>query len=142
MNFILSMLGGASTQIYIYIAVLVAGFGSGFWIEHSALVDYKQEVKIAGQKQIDENKAKLKEQEIINENIKQTYDARIDNIKHFYSGMLNSRSSPVSSVPNATITVNGETHDSVATAEQCAETTQQLISLQDWINQQVGIDAK
>jgi hypothetical protein len=142
MSFLLNLLGGISGQVYIYIAIVFAGFGGGWYVEHLALVDYKQEVQIAAQTQIDANKAKLKEQEIINENIKQTYDARIDNIKHFYGGMLNTRSSPTFTVPTATISVNGTTKNVVDFTEQCAETTQQLVTLQDWINQQVGIDAK
>jgi hypothetical protein len=43
---------------------------------------------------------------------------------------------------NSTVTINGETVNVLLVAEQCAQTTQQVISLQDWINQQVGLDAK
>jgi len=140
MSFLLNLLGGISGQIYIYLAVLLAGFGSGFWVEHSALVNFKQELQIASEQQIAENKAKLKEQEIINENIEKTYKASVASIHSYYSGMLNSRSRPVSSVPNATITVNGETQDAVVVAESCAIETAKLVSLQDWINQQVGLN--
>jgi hypothetical protein len=45
----------------------------------------------------------------------------------------------VSSDPNATITINGETHNLLLVAEQCAQTTEQLMTLQDWVNQQVNL---
>jgi hypothetical protein len=142
MNFIFKLIGGLSGQTYIYLALVLGGFSAGFYLEHLRFVEYRQEVQIAGEKQIAENAAKQKEQEIINDNLKQTYEARISNIHTFYTGMLNSRSGAVSSVPNATLTVNGETHNAVAVAEQCAAETAKLITLQDWVNQQISLNAK
>jgi hypothetical protein len=43
---------------------------------------------------------------------------------------------------DSTIAINGKAVNVLLVAEQCAQTTQQLISLQDWLNQQVGLDAK
>ena len=111
-----------------------------FYVEHLRFSDYRQEVQIAGEKQQAETAAKIKEQEIINENIKQTYEARLTNIHTFYSGMLDSRTRNLSaSDPNATITINGETHNVLLVAEQCAQTTEQLMTLQEWVNQQVNL---
>ena len=142
MKFLLNLLGGLGGQTYIYLALVCGSFGAGFYVEHLRFKEFADTVRLEAQKQIDANTAKLKEQEIINENIKQTYEARLTNIHTFYSGMLNSSSSPVSSVPNATITVNGETHNILSVAEECSITTTQLIILQDWLNQQVNLDGK
>ena len=139
MSFLLKLLGGIGGQIYIYLALVLGGFGAGYYVEHLRFVDYKQEVQLVAEKQQTETDAKIKEQEIINENIKQTYEARLTSIHSFYTGMLNSRSGVVSSDPNATITVNGETHNILLVAEQCAQTTEQLMTLQDWVNQQVSL---
>jgi len=139
MSFLLKLLGGIGGQIYIYLALVLGGFGAGYYVEHLRFVDYKQEVQLVAEKQQTETDAKIKEQEIINENIKQTYEARLTSIHSFYTGMLNSRSGVVSSDPNATITVNGETHNILLVAEQCAQTTEQLMTLQDWVNQQVNL---
>jgi len=139
MSFLLKLLGGIGGQIYIYLALVLGGFGAGFYVEHLRFSDYRQEVQIAGEKQQAETAAKIKEQEIINENIKQTYEARLTSIHTFYTGMLNSRSGVVSSDPNATITINGETHNVLLVAEQCAQTTEQLMTLQEWVNQQVNL---
>jgi len=139
MSFLLKLIGGFGGQVYLYIALVFGGFSAGFYVEHLRFSDYRQEVQIAGEKQQAETAAKIKEQEIINENIKQTYEARLTSIHSFYTGMLNSRSGVVSSDPNATITVNGETHNILLVAEQCAQTTEQLMTLQDWVNQQVNL---
>jgi hypothetical protein len=139
MSFLLKLLGGIGGQIYIYLALVLGGFGAGYYVEHLRFVDYKQEIQLVAEKQQAKTDAKIKEQEIINENIKQTYEARLTSIHTFYTGMLNSRSGVVSSDPNATITINGETHNVLLVAEQCAQTTEQLMTLQEWVNQQVNL---
>jgi len=140
MSFLLKLIGGIGGQVYLYIALVFGGFSAGYYVEHLRFVDYKQEVQIAGEKQQAETDAKIKEQEIINENIKQTYEARLTSIHTFYTGMLDSRTRNLSaSDPNATITINGETHNVLLVAEQCAQTTEQLMTLQEWVNQQVNL---
>ena len=142
MNFILSLLGGSSVQIYIYLAVLFAGFSSGFYVEHLRFVDFQDGIKIVAEKQIAENKAKEKEQELINRGVTDAYNANVSNIHNFYHRMLNDTSSgAMFSVPNATITINGTTINTLDFAEQCATTTQQLESTQDWIRTQIGLDS-
>ena len=142
MKFLLNLIGGLGGQTYIYIALVFGGFSSGFYIEHLRFVDYVDQVKIVAEKQLAENKAKAKEQEIINENVAKTYQDNISNIHAFYSRMLDTGSGAMSTNGTATITINGETHNLLSVAEQCAQTTQQLVSLQDFINQQAGLDAK
>jgi hypothetical protein len=142
MNFFSLFTGGISGYVKIAVfALFVCGvFFAGWHSRDRDFTIYKDQVRIAAEKQQSETEAKIKEQEIINENIKQTYEARLTNIHSFYSGMLDSRSSIVSSSdPKATITINGETHNVLLVAEQCAQTTEQLITLQDWVNQQVNL---
>ena len=142
MNFILSLLGGSSVQIYIYLAVLFAGFSSGFYVEHLRFVDFQDGVNIVAEKQISENKAKEKEQELINRGVTDAYNANLSNVHNFYHRMLDTNSGAMSTNGTATITINGETHNLLLVAEQCANTTTQLIALQGWINEQAGLDAK
>ncbi len=141
MNFILSLLGGASVQIYIYLALVFSSFGAGFYVEHIRFVNFQDEVRIVAEKQIQENKDKLKEQELINRGVTDAYNANVSNIHNFYHRMLNDTGSgAMSSVPNATITINGTTVNTLDFAEQCATTTQQLESTQDWIRSQIGLN--
>ena len=142
MNFILSLLGGSSVQIYIYLAVLFAGFSGGFYVEHLRFVDFQDGVKIVAEKQIAENKAKEKEQELINRGVTDAYNANLSNVHNFYNRMLDTSSGAMSTNGTATITINGEAHNLLLVAEQCADTTTQLIALQGWINQEAGLDAK
>jgi hypothetical protein len=142
MNFIFSLLGNIGGQIYIYIALVFSSFGAGFYVEHLRFADYKNEVAIVAEKQVAENKAKEKEQQLVNKGVEDAYKANLSNVHNFYSGMLYTNSGAMSSDVNATITINGQTHNILSLAEQCASTTEQVIALQDWINQQVGLDAK
>ena len=142
MNFILSLLGGSSVQIYIYLAVLFAGFSGGFYVEHLRFVDFQDGIKIVAEKQIAENKAKEKEQELINRGVTDAYNANLSNVHNFYNRMLDTNSGAMSTNGTAAITINGETHNLLLVAEQCADTTTQLIALQGWINQEAGLDAK
>jgi len=142
MSFLLNLLGGLSGQTYIYLVLVLGSFSSGFYIEHIRFVDFQDKVKIVAEQQIAENKAKLKEQELINRGVTDAYNANVSNIHNFYHRMLNDTSSgAMSSVPNATITINGTTINTLDFAEQCATTTQQLESTQDWIRTQIGLDS-
>ena len=142
MNFIFSLLGNINGQIYIYITLVFSSFGAGFYVEHLRFADYKNEVAIVAERQVAENKAKEKEQQLVNKGVEDAYKANLSNVHNFYSGMLYTNSGAMSSDVNATITINGQTHNILSLAEQCASTTEQVIALQDWINQQVGLDAK
>jgi len=142
MSFLLNLLGGINGQTVIYLVLVFGGFSSGFYIEHIRFVDFQDKVKIVAEQQIAENKAKLKEQELINRGVTDAYNANVSNIHNFYHRMLNDTGSgAMSSVPNATITINGTTINTLDFAEQCATTTQQLESTQDWIRTQIGLDS-
>ena len=142
MSFLFNLLGGLNGQTYIYLVLVLGSFSSGFYIEHIRFVDFQDKVKIVAEQQIAENKAKLKEQELINRGVTDAYNANVSNIHNFYHRMLNDTGSgAMSSVPNATITINGTTINTLDFAEQCATTTQQLESTQDWIRTQIGLDS-
>jgi hypothetical protein len=136
MNFLLNLLGGIGGQVYIYLALVFGGFGAGFYVEHLRFSEYKTAVTAAGEKQIAENKAKEKEQQLVNKGVEDAYNANLSNIHTFYNGLLNTSGGSMPSNGTASININGETHNLLSVAEECAQTTQQIISLQDWIKQQ------
>ena len=140
MSFLLNLLGGLNGQTVIYLVLVFGSFSSGFYIEHLRFVDFQDKVKIVAEQQIAENKAKLKEQELINRGVTDAYNANVNNIHNFYNRMLHTDSGATTTVSTAAITINGETHNLLLIAEQCAQTTGQLISLQSWINQQIGLN--
>ena len=142
MSFLLNLLGGLNGQTVIYLVLVFGGFSSGFYIEHNRFVDFQDKVKIVAEQQIAENKAKLKEQELINRGVTDAYNANVSSIHTFYNRMLNTDSGATTTLSTASITINGETHNLLLVAEQCAQTTQQLVSLIDWTNQQIGLNGK
>ena len=142
MSFLLNLLGGINGQTVIYLVLVFGSFSSGFYIEHLRFVDFQDKVKIVAEQQIAENKAKLKEQELINRGVTDAYNANVSNIHTFYNRMLNTDSGATTTLSTASITINGETHNLLLVAEQCAQTTQQLVSLIDWTNQQIGLNGK
>ena len=142
MSFLFNLLGGINGQTYIYLVLVLGSFSSGFYIEHIRFVDFQDKVKIVAEQQIAENKAKLKEQELINRGVTDAYNANVSNIHTFYNRMLNTDSGATTTLSTASITINGETHNLLLVAEQCAQTTQQLVSLIDWTNQQIGLNGK
>ena len=47
----MSLVGGSSVQIYIYLALAIGGFGAGFYVEHLRFANYQEEVQAIAQKQ-------------------------------------------------------------------------------------------
>ena len=126
-------------RIGILVGIFMAGLFLGWRYEHGNLVAYKAEVKAAADQQIAKNESIQKQQEITTKGISDAYEAKLSALRNYYGGLRNPSSGNLSSIPQSTISINGE-----ATNLQlaCAYTTQQLVSLQDWINAQVGINAR
>ena len=133
-----------SVSTYVKISILVVlicgSFYGGWHSRDRDFTIYKDQVRIAAEKQIAENKAKEKEQALITKGVTDAYNANIANIHTFYSGMHNASSCSMSYDANATVNIDGKAFNVLLVAEQCANTTQQLQSLQDWVRSQVGLD--
>ena len=135
MSFLISLFTGGFSGYY-KIALYLALIFSGFYVEHLRFSHYVDQQAIVAQKQIDENKAIQKEQELINDGIKQSYEARISSIHTMYARVQQPSGSSLSaSNASATLTINGKTVNLVSLAESCSITTAQLVSLQDWITE-------
>lgn len=128
------------------IKLIIAGvaavviFGSGWWVGYSKYLDYKKEVEIAAKVQEAKVESITKQQELVTKGIANEYDAKLAALRNYYksTSVWNSNGSKVSGLspaPSATDVIASYNQ----LASSCAETTQQLVSLQDWINQQVGI---
>jgi len=129
---------GLTLSGYIMIALAaLALFGVGYGkYEHNALVTYKAEVATIADKQIAENKAKIKEQELINKGVINEYQTKLSALKSYYNGLRQPGSGSMPSLSNPASGVNESATDQLLA---CAATTQQLVSLQDWIKQQAGM---
>ena len=115
----------------------LAGFGYGKY--QSVKYDsYVAKVEAAAQYQELTNKSKAKEAAQVNEKVKNDYENRIALIKRTYGGMRLSSSDQTGAVSKPTSSTDGTPADSQFITK-CAMTTQQLVSLQGWIGEQVGI---
>jgi hypothetical protein len=127
-------------QFYIYAALSLAavggiGYGKYQSVKYDAYVS-KAESQAKEQEMV--NLYKAKEAAQVNEKVKNDYQNKLSLIKSTYGGMRLSSSSQTSPVSNTTSPTDGTPTDPKF-IEKCAITTQQLVSLQAWLNEQIGI---
>jgi len=123
-------------RIGILVGILLFGVLLGWSYEHSKLVAYKAEVEAVAEKQIAKNESIKKQQELANKGITDAYEAKLSALKSYYGGLRQPSSGKLPSISNPASGVNESTTDQLLA---CAYTTQQLVSLQEWINAQIGI---
>ena len=127
-----------TTWIMIGLSVAAIG-GLGYGKYESAKYDaYVAKVELAAKEQELINKSKAKEAAQVNEKVKNDYENRIALIKRMYSGVRFTNPQQTGSVSDSSSSTDGTATDPKF-IEKCAMTTQQLVSLQDWIREQVGI---
>ena len=125
---------------YIMIALSVAALGGlGYGKYQSAKYDaYVSKAELAAKEQEMINQAKAKEANQVNEKVKNDYENKLSIIKSTYGGMRLSSSGQTGSISQPTSSTNGTPSDPQF-IEKCAVTTQQLVSLQGWLSEQIGI---
>ena len=123
------------------LVVLVCGvFFAGWHTRDRDFTIYKDQVRIAAEKQQAENKSIQKQQALINKGIQDEYDAKLSLLRQYYANGVrnNNGASTVSGISSTT-----KLSDAIAAynqlASDCAATTLQAVTLQQWINQQIGI---
>jgi len=127
-------------QFYIYAALSLAavggiGYGKYQSVKYDAYVS-KAESQAKEQEMV--NLYKAKEAAQVNEKVKNDYQNKLSLIKSTYGGMRLPSSSQTSPVSNTASPTDGTPTDPKF-IEKCAITTQQLVSLQAWLNEQIGI---
>jgi hypothetical protein len=121
-------------KVIIGLVVLLLSFCSGFYVEHLRFLDYKEGVIAQAKVQEQHNKDLIKQRDLENDKIKSDYSNQLAVIKRLY----NTSSSKLPGPSATLVSVNGYTTDPVF-AQQCANTTAQLVSLQQWVKDQVGL---
>jgi len=116
-------------------------FGSGYWMGYSRYIEYKKSVEIIAKIQEAKVESIQKQHELVTKGIANEYEAKLSAIRNYYKSTSvwnNPSSSKVSGISTAPTVADVATAYNLL-ASSCAETTQQVVSLQDWINQQIGI---
>ena len=123
-------------RIGILAGLFMAGLLLGWGYEHRNLVAYKAEVEAVAKAQQAKNESIVKQQTLISKGIENEYQAKLSALKSVYGGLRQPSSGSMSPIPQSTIGIDGKaTNLELA----CAYTTQQLVSLQDFIRQQLEI---
>lgn len=128
--------------LYAKIAAIVIALGLAYWKGYDTMKDkhllFVAEVKRVGEAQEQANQHAIEVAEIITEGVRSEYEARIDAVRRQYAGRVQQCSTSRSNLP--TISKTTSRADELAAdsrlAGLCAETTQQLISLQQWVAKQ------
>jgi len=126
-------------KIGLYVVAACGIFYCGFHIGNQRYLDYKRENdELVAQQKI-KIEAVQKEHELVTKGIQNEYDAKLALLRQYYANGVRSNGS--SSMPGIATTpkIADATAAYSVLAGQCAETTLQLVELQKWINEQIGI---
>ena len=119
--------------------LLFIAFASGWGLRNRDFNDYKREVSNIAKAQEAHVDSVKKQQELVTKGIENEYNAKLALLRQYYAnGVRKPSSGAMPTIPNATNGLDAITAYNLL-AGQCAEATQQLVSLQDWIKGQVGI---
>jgi hypothetical protein len=130
-----------ATRIIGIVVAVVAVFGFGYYRGHHSVQvkfdEYKAEVKSAAdiqEKKVQDIQAK---QDKATKETRDAFNKRLANVRNFY-GLHSNGSGSLQQVSTASPGVNGFPSYTILVG-QCAETTLQLKSLQDWVTSQQSV---
>lgn len=125
----------------VVLALLGAGY-TGYSFEHSRFLAYQERVEAAGKAQEAKVESIQKQHELVTKGIQDEYDAKLTTLRNYYKSTSVWNNPSSGSVPN--LSVAPKSVDVISAynelAGNCAQTTLQLVELQKWINEQIGIN--
>ena len=134
------MLYGTYIKTGLLIVLVCGVFFAGWHTRDRDFTIYKDQVRIAAEKQQAENESIQKQQALINKGIQDEYDAKLSLLRQYYANGVrnNNGASTVSGISSTT-----KLSDAIAAynqlASNCAATTLQVVTLQQWVNEQLGV---
>ena len=118
----------------------VHGYTHGREAGLERLYAFQGQVQALGEQAAIKAEKQVVKQKEITEKVSNDYQSKLAAVRKYYANKLRVKPSPpsgqVSAVPNPSVSPDATPSDDQL-AGACAETTQQLISLQNWIKQQV-----
>jgi hypothetical protein len=118
--------------------LLITAFASGWALRNRDFKEYKLEVSNAAKAQEAHVESIKKQQALVTKGIEDEYNAKLALLRQYYaSGVRQPSTSKLSTNGNSTLNIDDFTPNGLLI--KCAETTQQLVSLQEWLNEQMGI---
>ena len=118
------------------IGLVAVLFGTGYYRGYSAEKQrfdaFKTELEASAKAQEKINQQIEQKNKLIADNSKREYEAKIVALRHYYDRLRHSDTNKLPSAAIAAHRVDEKATDPVFIG-QCAETTLQLVSLQDWV---------
>ena len=134
------MLYGTYIKIALLIALVCGVFFAGWHTRDRDFTVYKLAQQAIVEKQQAHTESIQKQQEITTKGIQNEYDAKLALLRQYYANGVRSNNG-ASTVPG--ISSTSKLSDAIAAynqlASDCAATTLQTVTLQQWINEQIGI---
>jgi len=134
------MIYGTYVKAILLVVFVCSVFFAGWHTRDRDFTIYKDQVRIAAEKQQAENESIQKQQALINKGIQDEYDAKLSLLRQYYANGVrnNNGASTVSGISSTT-----KLSDAIAAynqlASDCAATTLQVVTLQQWVNEQLGV---
>jgi len=134
------MLYGTYVKAILLIALVCGVFFAGWHTRDRDFTIYKNQVRIEAEKSQAHTESIQKQQEITTKGIQDEYDAKLALIRQYYANGVrnNNGGNSVSGISSTS-----KLSDAIASynelASNCAQTTIQLVTIQQWINEQMGI---
>jgi hypothetical protein len=131
----------------LYVKIMAGGllllsiFYAGWHIRDVDFMAFKREVEHTAKVQEAQVESIKKQQTLVTKGIANEYDAKLAAVRNYYKSTSvwnNPSSGKVSGLSPSAKPVDAVSPYNIL-AGQCAETTQQLVSLQEWINGQIGV---
>ena len=121
----------------------IFGLWKGYSYEHEKFMEFKAKTEQIAKEQQAKVDSIVKQNQIVNEGIKNEYESKMAAVRNYYAQWVrdNAGSGKLPPIPGTPQGVDAATTNAIL-AGQCAETTAQLSSLQEWIRLQVQVNAK
>jgi len=134
------MLYGTYIKAGLLIVLVCGVFFAGWHTRDRDFTIYKDQVRIEAEKAQAHTESVQKQQALINKGIQDEYDAKLSLLRQYYANGVrnNNGASTVSGISSTT-----KLSDAIAAynqlASDCAATTLQTVTLQQWVNEQLGV---
>jgi hypothetical protein len=106
------------------------GYYKGYSGEKQRFDTFKADIEAQVKAQEAINEATKKQQDIIGKSIRSDYENKLSALKSYYGGVRQQSSTSLSTLPSSSLGANAETPNLELA---CASSTQQLVSLQEWV---------
>jgi len=134
------MLYGTYVKAILLIAFVCGVFFAGWHTRDRDFTIYKDQVRVEAEKAQAHTESVQKQQALITKGIQDEYDAKLALLRQYYANGVrnNNGGNSVSSISSTSKLSDAITAYNQL-ASDCAATTLQTITLQQWISEQIGI---